>query len=256
MEEPLGLRPRHIDMNSHPQPPLPFSARAVFIDFGSTLVFDRQKKESGMDFETLLTTLANILAEQKGISKDEAQRRVLELSENLPRTFESYADKLGIDMDDGKAKAARAAYIEWLSSLYHADAEVVSCLEQFRKKGIKLRLSTTHSSILCALKLEAAGLGHQGFFEDLCGGREVHPMGKLTRSFYTNLLEKDGVSPDEVVHVGKSLIWDRDLPMNAGIRQIILLDRNLSERYLQGENGEIYARSWSVIRHLVVPLTK
>ena len=241
-------------MSTYLKSALRFHARAVFVDFGGTLIFNRQQTSNGEDYDRLLITLADILAKQKSLKTLEARRRVLEVAENLPRTLNEFADRLGIIIDNAEATGSLNGYIQWLSSVYQTDPDAASCLRQFRKQGLKLWPATTHSGLLCAMKLEAVGLGGEPFFEELSGGKEVHPMGKMTRGFYTRLLEKANVAPEEVVHIGESHIWDRDLPMNAGIRQIILLDPRLQERYLQGENGELYVKGWSVIRHLIAPV--
>lgn len=223
-------------------------AKAVFVDLEYTLIrYTRTTKTNPT--KKIQTLLADAMVRQLKVDRAKAMRRVQAIPEDQLLT-PGVGMRLGIDDSE-----IRPGLQEWLSTRIEGDADAKTTLEAFRRSGLKLWTATTNIGYLGALKLETVGLGRDAdgnpLFEEICGGTEVHPCGKLTSGFFTNLLQRADLAPDDVVHIGDSHIWDCDVPRAAGIRKIILIDRSLSERFVEGSNGEIYARNWAVIRHLV-----
>lgn len=240
-----------MDMNKNVSQLPRFRARAVFVDFENTLIV-RRATGRRRERDGLMEALSGCVMERSGMDRGEAEGLVREASRNFHLPLEVYSNRLGLE-----AEEVRGRVLQWLREDYRADPGAAPVLEHFRKSGLKLWPATTNSGFFCGLKLEAVGLGTveaNPFFEELRGGSEVHPLGKMTSGFFRNLLERAGVAAAEAVHIGDQAVWDRDVPFGAGIRQVILLDRTLSEPAVEGKDGEIYARSWRAIRNCVVAL--
>lgn len=228
-----------------------FRARAVFIDFENTLIL-QSENNSAKDENTILDAMAESLTRHRMVGREEAIQLIREASKDFHLPVEAFNEKLGIDLAE-----VRDYLLARMPEAYHADPDAKPALKHFRKLGLKLWPATTNSGFLCRLKLEAVGLGDGDggpFFEGLRGGSEIHPLGKSTSAFFRNLLQWANVRADEVVHIGDQREWDRDSPFRAGISQVILLDRSLPEPFAEGENGEIYAQGWNVLRKFIEPL--
>lgn len=142
----------------------------------------------------------------------------------------------------------------WMPKQVKGCPDAVQAIRQLHARKFRLFTATTNSGLICRAKLTAAGIANERgsvYFERLLGGSEVHPKGKSTPEFYTNLLKIVGAQAEEVVHVGDNPKTDLELAKRAGITQIVLPRRDQKEEWVREPDGGIYVRSLGILPKMV-----
>ena len=124
--------------------------------------------------------------------------------------------------------------------------DAVEAIRTLHGRGWRLYPATTNGRMACLAKLALGNLADQtgsACFDDVFGGSDVVPDGKVGPHFFRAILRRVGASPDRVIHVGDDPAHDLANALAAGITQVVLPRRDQPRDWIVEEDGGIYVRS-------------
>ncbi len=138
------------------------------------------------------------------------------------------AQNEGVPLDE-IVDAAGLSREQFYGDLTRWMSERVEALEGAREliKGAsqcarELHLASTNAEIIARAKLAGAGLDPSRF-KGLRGGDEILPGGKSSPVFFRALMQRIGVSAEQVIHIGNDATADGLFSSEAGVAQCLLL---------------------------------
>jgi phosphoglycolate phosphatase-like HAD superfamily hydrolase len=129
-------------------------------------------------------------------------------------------------------------------------------LKELKKQNFDVYPATTNSSFAILAKLAVGGLAEEmktSYFKTILGGSEVHPKGKSGPFFYTALVERLNIKPEEVLMIGDNLKADGEFALTAGIKHVVIIDRSQVEDFICDENGVLFVNS---LKHVIKIIDK
>jgi len=223
-----------------------FRACAILFDMDDTLT-GPTGHTSGEDF---ISSLMRVVARAHGLSAGDAETRIRSTFDPECETVDAHYDELDIT-----PRQYWDELIVWARTDVAGHPDAVEVVPELHRRGFRLFTATTNGSLACRLKLWAAGLGDEAgspYFERLLGGSEVHPRGKSGPWFFTSLLERVGLGPDQVVMVGDNPLADLQYARDAGYTQIVIVNRDLEADCLPAGPGAVFVRRLTALLELVV----
>jgi len=168
--------------------------------------------------------------------------------EEIPKLF---AEKNKIDIEDAKTKVYaeyyRGAFIEkvdcWTDISYWFQRlgldgwdnlmvdmkkhilvydDTLKVLEQLSRKKYKLIVMSNAEEKFLDMKLEAEGL--KKHFSSVFSAQSTFGVRKKNKEVFTEVLERLGIGPENIIHVGNDRHLDLEVPSSVGIKSF-LLDR-------------------------------
>lgn len=193
--------------------------RADFVLFD----IDRTVVETHVPGEVFLDALYRLAAEQWHVTADEARRRVLEMFDPAEQDPEAYLPQLGIE-----PQTYRRRVFDLIRDQTTVYPDAVALIRWLMDRGFRLYPATTNGPTAIIVKLAVAGLADLNgvtCFTELFGGSTVCPGGKSGPGFFHALMTRIDAAPDDILMVGDDPQRDLEDAQEAGIRQVVLVDR-------------------------------
>lgn len=215
----------------------------VLMDVDGTITSVKMDVEG--DDKSCLDILIEIMREKESISYDEALEK-LNAQGNIETTcLFSFLDQLGVAKQEYwnrlRTHFARSVFIPEDSSTF------IKAIKQPNPNGssspIKLYSATTNSRMATLLKLslgDLADIDGSLYFDGYFGGDSFNdPDGKFSSSFFPSILKAGKFDPERTMMIGDDEKWDLENALTAGIKHVVIIDREMSETMFH-KNGAIY----------------
>ena len=127
-------------------------------------------------------------------------------------------------------------------------------LKELKAQNFDVYPATTNSSFAILAKIAVGGFANNmktAYFKTVLGGSEVHPKGKSGPFFYTALMEKLNITPENTVMIGDNYKADAEFALAAGIEQVVIIDRSQIEDLRYDNRGVIWINSLNQVMDII-----
>ncbi|MFH0963888.1 MAG: HAD family hydrolase [Planctomycetota bacterium] len=238
-----------------PRPPRwpTLSARHVLIDMDYTITYPTSPPEKelldGLESDSyFLAILRDLLARSRRLSRPAALKMIRSHCDPDSQCLFTILDAIGI-----AAEEYWQAVLDYHRTHLAAYPDALDMIRELHSRGFRIYTATTNSRMAALSKLACAGLAtlhgspyFSGFFGgDICEG------GKSGPRFFRTILKIGRLAPADCLMVGDDPQMDLASAKAAGIRQVVLPQRNRIEELVVADDGGIYVNSLSVVPKLL-----
>jgi FMN phosphatase YigB (HAD superfamily) len=143
-----------------------------------------------------------------------------------------------------------AALCRYFRARVRVPPDVMPLLRFLRERQIRVFTATTNPRLYALGKLSTGELANQEgspYLTDCFGGEEVSVGGKCGPQFFRALLERTGANPHATVMIGDDRTADLSYARQAGIRQVVLVNRSQNRDWRIGPEAEVCVRDLAVL---------
>lgn len=228
--------------------------RALLIDIDDTLVrlksgFSLPLSRHASDWTgSLLGVLQRAGVEMAGLSEDEADACIGRVCAEVRWwQYDDFIRALGLE----PARFWEFAYEHERAYLEPTGGEIKSALEQLRRAGFRLYITSNNPNSGIVHKLRLAGIGDLPLFERLLGASELRAM-KWQPVFWERALAAVGLPAEQVAVIGDNPRDDAEIPRSVGIGHSFLIDRAKAGSN-ENSSAITYVSSFSEIADFLLP---
>ena len=215
------------------------SADTVFIDVDETMTTARRGAAGG------LHPLQAVVMRARRVSQDDARHWIesaeADVTERVGRTWPfGLLDKAGATERQLWRELCRH-----FRRQVRVLPDVAPLLRFLRGRKIRVFPATTNPRLYILGKLATGGLARQAgspYLTDCFGGEEVSPGGKCGPRFFKALLQRTDADPQTTVMIGDDRTADLSYARQAGIQQVVLVDRTQTCGWAVGPDSELLVR--------------
>ncbi|MAE64063.1 MAG: hypothetical protein CMJ18_07285 [Phycisphaeraceae bacterium] len=199
--------------------------------------------------EVTIDALYAVVAQVQGVDVEEAVRLVAARCDPHLESIEPHLGALGLS-----TRMLWDVVRPMMASCVGVHDDAVDAVRALHARGFRLYPATTNSRFMALLKLSVAGLGDvdgSEHFNDVFGGSEVVAEGKTGPAFYHAVLERTGSRAQQTIHVGDDPQLDALAAQQAGIDQVVLVNRDLEMPWSRADTGAVTVRSLRTLADIV-----
>ena len=182
------------------------------------------------------------MVESKGISKEDALYKIRKVGNPDTTCIFSFLSALGI---------SRQSYWDKIEHFISQQIEIcpdaAHLIQSLPKRGIRLYSATTNSRMAVLSKLAVSGLATidgSPYFNGFFGGDSFgDPQGKYSPNFFPSIIKEARLNPEKTLMIGDDPEHDLVQPLAAGIKQVVLVQRDQKEPVIKKSDGGIYVNS-------------